>query len=887
MKEKFFQFISCADVNNIEEFLSKNQEKLISNPRTWNKHFDTARQITDNVQILNLLDRVQNDFNGYYIDSSDDEGGSIQKQELSDYIKKFSFTTAISAEAFLSKLGLLLHDLADNIFKNKSLVIGKQYSKIKAEYLSLDKEQADDANQNIHSTLVEVIPNVIKQDNQYVPAPEESQRIFNSIFNPYIEHKVLTDNLKKPDILAVPLRQGRNKSKKYVDEELLTSIQAKIDTSFLKPCKDIHFIRTKDQNDASDLLAFSQVVNRVNKNLLKHIKLNALVDWSTSSKFTLPNTTLSPFHTGYDMNHQNSNIQVKEIAGLGSYSKFIFPEIQKIGNKPLFVDTILNIVKNQHTEPLANKQQAIFAEQLVHLLFFVEMQRSVSTLFIAPIFLSLVKDNQVDFLQAPEKFFPMAIEKAVALIRRVMLAHYKKELSDTRLLDYDRDIDTSKSGSKFSEFLSLEGGQLIMWLPDDNQSFIQLKTFIRTLNKIALLTKLNKETYTQEEIAQIDGCFTECVQQQLIQQKPELVNMDAVSSILEGLNTIKNQNTPAQGTWDALLDHLLSQLKTWYNIDCNIQQLLKAGGQQKEHKHDDGQDQFMQQEENQIKQEESRFPQFNMIQKRPKSGTIEDKILNKLHGNKIQKDFGSILSPIFEYIIDKKELPQDKVTSSIMEILLSYKSKEALTSKYLEEVFTNIEEFELKGSGEYGEEKDIGYINSYFGKHTLDALDNILALRLNDLQLNNIKVLKGIFIDLQHNNVSELLNKVISATTSKSLVLINLFNKHAVGLVFEKEQNGSIVSIKYLDSLNKKIPQEFEQLVISRLDSQIRINQITVEQQKYANCGAEVIENFIQYLTGKRISQEKAIELHSKLVENTLLGIKSSNIHLLFEDWVL
>ncbi len=60
--------------------------------------------------------------------------------------------------------------------------------------------------------------------------------------------------------------------------------------------------------------------------------------------------------------------------------------------------------------------------------------------------------------------------------------------------------------------------------------------------------------------------------------------------------------------------------------------------------------------------------------------------------------------------------------------------------------------------------------------------------------------------------------------------------------------------------------------------------QLAVEQQKYANCGPEVIENFILYLTGKRLSQEKAIELHSKLVENALLGIEFSNTHLLCED---
>ena len=60
--------------------------------------------------------------------------------------------------------------------------------------------------------------------------------------------------------------------------------------------------------------------------------------------------------------------------------------------------------------------------------------------------------------------------------------------------------------------------------------------------------------------------------------------------------------------------------------------------------------------------------------------------------------------------------------------------------------------------------------------------------------------------------------------------------------------------------------------------------QIAVEQQRYANCGPEIVENFILSLTGNRVSQEKAIELHSKLVENSLLDLPISNTHLLFEQ---
>jgi hypothetical protein len=189
----------------------------------------------------------------------------------------------------------------------------------------------------------------------------------------------------------------------------------------------------------------------------------------------------------------------------------------------------------------------------------------------------------------------------------------------------------------------------------------------------------------------------------------------------------------------------------------------------------------------------------------------------------------------------------------------------------------------LKGSEGYIEEKDIDYINSYFGKYTINALDNILSLRLNDLHLKDIKVLKGIFIDQGYNNISNLISQILISKEQTVLVPLNLFNKHAIGIIFEKYQNNTI-QVKYLDSLNKSMSRELKQLIIDNLDNKVNFQQITTEQQKYANCGAEVIENFIFYLTGKRVSQEKAIELHSKLVENELLGIKFSDIHFLFED---
>ncbi len=45
-----------------------------------------------------------------------------------------------------------------------------------------------------------------------------------------------------------------------------------------------------------------------------------------------------------------------------------------------------------------------------------------------------------------------------------------------------------------------------------------------------------------------------------------------------------------------------------------------------------------------------------------------------------------------------------------------------------------------------------------------------------------------------------------------------------------------------------------------------------VEAQKYNNCGSEVIENFMQYLTGERVDQESAVAVHSMLLEDALIG---------------
>ena len=177
---------------------------------------------------------------------------------------------------------------------------------------------------------------------------------------------------------------------------------------------------------------------------------------------------------------------------------------------------------------------------------------------------------------------------------------------------------------------------------------------------------------------------------------------------------------------------------------------------------------------------------------------------------------------------------------------------------------------------------DIEKVDAYFGKYTLGAIKNILKLRIKDAEvdkINNVKITDNnyLFIDKGSNNIQELLDELLSFTESAIvLVPLSLSNKHAVGMICfidhnENEtynQNKSNLKIYYIDSENHPIPTELDQIFKY---NQLDIEQLTTETQRYANCGPEVIENFMLYLTGERLSQAAAIPYHSLLVEQDLL----------------
>lgn len=159
-------------------------------------------------------------------------------------------------------------------------------------------------------------------------------------------------------------------------------------------------------------------------------------------------------------------------------------------------------------------------------------------------------------------------------------------------------------------------------------------------------------------------------------------------------------------------------------------------------------------------------------------------------------------------------------------------------------------------------------ISSYFSKYTLEAIKDILKLRIKDAKLENVRILEGSYIFLEnYNNVKEMMLEATYSDAKLILIPFNLFNKHAVGFIFAKDLDN--LKIFYIDPSNDSMPDKLRDLIAL---NQIDLEQLFVEPQRYNNCGPEVIENFLLYLTSTRVSQEEAIAYHSYLLESQLLN---------------
>ena len=168
-----------------------------------------------------------------------------------------------------------------------------------------------------------------------------------------------------------------------------------------------------------------------------------------------------------------------------------------------------------------------------------------------------------------------------------------------------------------------------------------------------------------------------------------------------------------------------------------------------------------------------------------------------------------------------------------------------------------------------------------FSVYYTSALNTLLELRLQKIEVpqKNAHRVPAIYFDEQWDTLYQLVESITQNTSSVFLVPMNLYDRHWADLVVEKEKDDHYL-LTYIDPENQPIPtvlefklrQHFAELAP---EQKVIIRQRKVETQKYGNCGPEVVENFIEYLTGQRVFQEAAVLLHSRLTEDHLLNRKT------------
>ena len=161
-------------------------------------------------------------------------------------------------------------------------------------------------------------------------------------------------------------------------------------------------------------------------------------------------------------------------------------------------------------------------------------------------------------------------------------------------------------------------------------------------------------------------------------------------------------------------------------------------------------------------------------------------------------------------------------------------------------------------------------IVSCFNEYSISGIRKILNLRMRTGKTNNLTVLPNYYsFSKAGNNIEQVFFDLRQTSENHVLVPLSLYDKHAVGVMFVAQGDGSGYKAFYLDPENATIPED---LAVIFKDNGYQIEQLPTEGQRYTNCGPEVIENFMLYLTGERLSQEEAIVNNSRLVEQELLS---------------
>jgi hypothetical protein len=167
--------------------------------------------------------------------------------------------------------------------------------------------------------------------------------------------------------------------------------------------------------------------------------------------------------------------------------------------------------------------------------------------------------------------------------------------------------------------------------------------------------------------------------------------------------------------------------------------------------------------------------------------------------------------------------------------------------------------------------------SSYWHMYTKVAMDNLLQLRLKVVNLeDSVETFSPNYVFDGSNNIATKLARDISTKVNNGtlLVKLNLYNKHWVGIALDR--NTDEINIQYMDPEQQEMPPLLkgklaEALAIAHPECQVDITEAEVELQRYNNCGLEVIENFMQHVTGHRLSQEDALPVHALLFGDAIM----------------
>jgi len=182
-------------------------------------------------------------------------------------------------------------------------------------------------------------------------------------------------------------------------------------------------------------------------------------------------------------------------------------------------------------------------------------------------------------------------------------------------------------------------------------------------------------------------------------------------------------------------------------------------------------------------------------------------------------------------------------------------------------------------------EFELGFqgIHPYFNEYTLDRTNDLIDIKLRKIDSHNSFLLKGHYNFTEDSN--DLINifadlKSVPVNIDNILIPISLYDKHAVGIMMKKQLDNRFKAF-YIDPSNDPISAGLRSIFET---NGYGIEQLPAQMQKGTNCAPEVIENFMLYLTGERLSQEEAIINNSTLTEKQLLQVSQPKVFTTYFD---